>query len=102
MADKIEVHFTTNKNEKVRAEVVSNEVLAVLNLPEKDMGDGRPTREKFMQDNGLTPASIGSIVPRLVKIKRPNAGGGDDTLSIAEAEPGPGVCYWVKGQLVCW
>jgi hypothetical protein len=90
MLTDIVVNFTTN-GRKLRAIVPKGgNVKGVLLLDEKE-------RTEFAVKNELT--RVKGDVPAGVQVK--DSKNQSVTLAAGEAD-GPGVCYWVGSNLVCW
>jgi hypothetical protein len=92
MADKIEVHFTS-KGFKFRAEVELDKVAGVLILANAGI-----TAAQFAVANQLPPPITPTKEPPPgVKVFQK-----DTRITNIKTMDGPGVCYWVEGQLICW
>jgi hypothetical protein len=100
MADKIEVHFKS-KGQELRAVVTPTaKFRGVLILATTEAG-AAGSISKFLEDNKLTFVSAKTNLPKLpdgVSLKDKN----DKDVSLTSNDDGPGVCYWVDGQLICW
>ena len=96
MANRIDVHFHSGTMDKdLRAAVtVTDQVKAVLIFP---LPDGT-TAETFAGPRGLTLKSGMAAMPldtRIFAKKNESEVGFDNG-------DGPGVCYWIGSDLICW
>jgi len=91
MADEIVVHFGKKENRKLTATVVpAGKVRGVLRLSPDQ-------RDKLIQEFGLTRVGFSEPLPPEIKVME-----GGTAVTLSDGDPGPGVCYWVGNQLICW
>ena len=94
MADLIEVHFTSNQQKKLRAEVDPKRVKAVLVLTTAGMSIQEFKDALGIKKSNQTPPPT---PPDGIKVFN-----GEEPITDIQGMQGPGVCYWVEDQLVCW
>jgi len=92
MADSIEVHFTSSNNRKLRAIVQPSSVKGRLVL-----SDGGPTETEFADKHNLTIKRSPPKLPAGIRVIE-----GTKSLESLNGLKGPGVCYWIGEELVCW
>jgi hypothetical protein len=94
MADQIDVHFTSNQQKKLRAEVDPNKVKAVLILTTAGISiQAFQTALGITKSNETPPTTL----PDGIQVFN-----GKDPVPNIQGMQGPGVCYWVGNELICW
>ena len=100
MADTIEVHFKRSNGTELRAVVEpASAVKGVLILPKGPASGMGLTRSSFAQAHELVLKDPATVIPSALKVKRTDK---DEIVPFSAGDEGPGVCYWVNDELVCW
>jgi hypothetical protein len=100
MADTIEVHFKRSDNTELRAVVEpASAIKGVLLLPKGPPSGMGLTRSSFAQAHELVLRDPATTLPAALKVKRKDK---EEIVSFTAGDEGPGVCYWVGNELICW